>query len=75
MAEPLEQAVQRMRDTLLNTSRETGATPCILLAELVKSVLLSDDDDPCHVYGIDFIRGCECALRGETSGNPCSEQG
>lgn len=75
MVQPVEQAVQRLRETLLDTSLQTGLTPCSLLSELVKSVLLSDDDDPCHVYGIDFIRGCECALRGETSGSACSEQG
>lgn len=75
MSGPVEHAVQRLRDALLTASVETGETPCTLLSELVKTVLLSGDDDPCHVYGIDFIRGCECALRGETSGSTCSEQG
>jgi len=44
---------------LIERSEQTGAPLVEVLAALVKSALMSDEEDAFHVYGIDFINACD----------------
>ena len=48
----LDSVVEEMKRLMMLTD----ATPCQVLSAFVKDTLLSDSDDPCHVYGLDFAK-------------------
>lgn len=60
---PIDQPPKNLpREALLHYSKTTGLSVAECLANLVKDALLSDTDDPLHVYGLEFIRLVDSVL-------------
>lgn len=57
-----QSVVEEMKRLMVLAGRECNAKPCEILSGLVNDTLLSDDTDPCHVYGLDFIKACDKAM-------------
>lgn len=54
--------LDQLKRDLLAEARETGEPVAEVLARLVRECLMSDDADPCHVDGVEFIRTCDSVL-------------
>lgn len=65
----VESVVGEMERLILMAQESTGKNPCQILSALVKEMLLSDDSDPCHANGIEFVKACDCALSGGSDDN------
>ena len=60
----VESVVEEFKRLMTLAGLECKAKPCEILSALVNDTLLSDDTDPCHVYGLDFIKACDKAMCG-----------
>lgn len=58
----VESVVEEIKRLMVLAGLECKAKPCEILSSLVNDTLLSDDTDPCHVYGLDFIKACDKAM-------------
>tara|TARA_R110000772_G_C13310322_1_gene440446 strand:- start:34430 stop:34726 length:297 start_codon:yes stop_codon:yes gene_type:complete len=58
----VDSVVEEIKRLMTLAGLECKAQPCEILSALVNDTLLSDDTDPCHVYGLDFIKACDKAM-------------
>lgn len=58
----VESVVEEFKRLMVLAGLECNAKPCEILSALVNDTLLSDDTDPCHVYGLDFVKACDKAM-------------
>ncbi len=57
-----ENAIYELKQQLIKASKVSDEPVDKCLAGLVKKCLLSDDSDPAHVYGPDFIKRVDSEL-------------
>lgn len=55
-------AAQQIRNEIANVSKKFHLSVCELEAEILSQSLLSDDDDRCHVYWLEFHKLLEQKL-------------
>jgi hypothetical protein len=60
----IDSVVEEFKRLMVKAGVECQAKPCEILSALVNDTLLSDDSDPCHVYGLEFIKACDKAMCG-----------
>ena len=48
--------MKEIKHALADYCRDSGQTPAKALAQLAAELMLSDDSDPLHVWGVEFGR-------------------
>ena len=64
----VESVVEEMKRLMTIAGLENKINPCDIMSALVNDTLLSDDSDPLHVFGPDFICACNKAMTGGNHG-------
>lgn len=58
----IENGVENIVGDIIVTAAAYDIEPSELLARVVSRMLLSDDDDICHVNGLEFMQKCDKVL-------------
>lgn len=55
-------AVEAIKNTIKCKADILGVKPCAVLADVVRSCLMSDDSDACHVHWLELFNDLEDVL-------------
>ena len=58
----IETAVEAITDIIVNASEKLNVSKSEILAEVMKSCLLSSDENPNHINGMELISQCDCCF-------------
>ena len=70
MSNSLESAVEQIDQLIINSSLELQLEKSEILAQVIKSCLLSDDENPNHINGIELFQRCDKCLASSMIAEP-----
>ena len=59
MSDNLQTAVEEINQIIISTSKSCNIRKSEVLAQVIKSCLLSDDENPNHINGIELFQICD----------------